>query len=42
MAKKFQIAVVLAAAVFSLSACSTYNSWVPEWAQIGAEEKKSN
>lgn len=38
MAKSLKVAVVLVAAVFSLSACSTYPSWVPDWAQIGSED----
>ena len=30
---------LLAIALFGVSACSSYPSWVPDWAQIGAEEK---
>lgn len=34
--KKTLIRAALIAAFFSISGCSTYNSLVPEWAQIGS------
>ena len=30
--------VLLGASLFSFAGCSSYPSWVPEWAQIGAEK----
>jgi hypothetical protein len=33
--KKTLFPIVLASALFSISACSTYNSVVPSWATIG-------
>ena len=37
--KRIITAGLLAVALFGVSACSSYPSWVPDWAQIGAEEK---
>ena len=37
--KKIVTATLLAVALFGVTACSSYPGWVPDWAQIGAEEK---
>jgi hypothetical protein len=37
--KKIVSAALLAVALFGVTACSSYPGWVPDWAQIGAEEK---
>ena len=37
--KKIVTATLLAVALFGMTACSSYPGWVPDWAQIGAEEK---
>ena len=37
--KRIVTASLLAITLFGVSACSSYPSWVPDWAQIGAEEK---
>ena len=37
--KKIVTATLLAVSLFGLTACSSYPGWVPDWAQIGAEEK---
>ena len=37
--KKIVTVALLAVALFGISACSGYPSWVPDWAQVGAEEK---
>lgn len=39
--KKTLIKAALVASFLSLSACSTYNSIVPEWAQIGSSGTES-
>lgn len=35
--KKFLALTLTAFWLVGLSACSSYPSWVPEWAQIGAD-----
>ena len=35
--KKIVSACLIAFALAGLSACSSYPTWVPEWAQVGAE-----
>ena len=37
--KKIVTATLLAVALFGVTACSSYPGWVPDWAQVGAEEK---
>ena len=37
--KKIVTATLLAVALFGVTACSSSHGWVPDWAQIGAEEK---
>ncbi len=37
--KKIVTATLLAVALFGVNACSSYPGWVPDWAQVGAEEK---
>ena len=39
--KKTLINVALVASFLSVSGCSTYNSIVPEWAQIGSSVTES-
>lgn len=39
--KKFVTAILLGSALFGFSACSSYPSWVPDWAQVGAESTES-
>ena len=34
---KTALAVVLLASCLALGACSSYPTWVPEWAQVGAD-----
>lgn len=35
--KKIISVCLISFALFGLSACSSYPSWVPEWAQIGSD-----
>ena len=35
--KRILTLMLLGASLFGFSACSSYPSWVPDWAQIGAE-----
>ena len=35
--KKITAVCLISFALFGLSACSSYPSWVPEWAQIGSD-----
>ena len=39
--KKFVALALTAFWLVGLSACSSYPSWVPEWAQIGAESAEA-
>ena len=39
--KKTLIKAALVASFLSVSGCSTYNSLVPEWAQIGSSDTES-
>jgi uncharacterized protein (DUF2147 family) len=34
--KKTAMTIVLLASCLAFGACSTYPTWVPEWAQLGA------
>ena len=34
---KTAFAVMLLASFLALGACSSYPTWVPEWAQVGAD-----
>jgi len=36
--KKIGSLILICMAMFAVSACSSYPSWVPDWAQVGAEE----
>jgi len=40
--KKIVTAILLGSALFGFSACSSYPSWVPDWAQIGAESSETD
>jgi|TARA_B100001093_G_scaffold468790_1_gene489032 hypothetical protein len=35
--KKKAVTIVLLASCLAFGACSSYPTWVPEWAQVGAE-----
>jgi len=35
--KKTAVTIVLLASCLAFGACSRYPTWVPEWAQVGAE-----
>jgi hypothetical protein len=35
--KKTAVTIVLLASCLAFGACSSYPTWVPEWAQVGAE-----
>lgn len=39
--KNVVTAIFLGAALFGFSACSSYPSWVPDWAQIGSESAEA-
>lgn len=39
--KNIVTAILLGVALFGFSACSSYPSWVPDWAQIGSESAES-
>lgn len=36
--KRILTLVLLGASLVGFSACSSYPSWVPDWAQVGAEK----
>ena len=38
---QFLAIAFVGAALFGFSACSSYPSWVPDWAQIGSESAES-
>jgi len=40
--KRIITAVLLGAALFGVSACSSYPSWVPDWAQVGADKSSDS